>query len=57
MPPLEIPETPAIALENVQNLDEERHDKSTQTVDGGLRVAGDGTLEVDRTSSFVRDRP
>jgi hypothetical protein len=40
-----------------QNLDEEYHGGSTQTIAGASVVVGDTSLEVDRTGSVVRNGP
>jgi hypothetical protein len=55
----ETSETPIIALESVRRDDDHSDDGNTgtQTVTSASMVAGSGDSEVDRGSSFVRNRP
>jgi hypothetical protein len=67
----EIPETPALTLENMRNEEDnnsydDRDDvhtpllcsrTSTEAVGGDSTVAGDGNLEAEKTKSIVRNRP
>lgn len=59
----EIPEIPTVALESVRrggdghsDDDDGDHSEGTRTVTGVSMVAGGGDSEVDRGSSFIRNR-